>query len=75
MMCNIFVIGYNVTFSLRNQRNLYFWRSKVGVLFEGGVIEGGVNKFRPEGAKFLTFFIQKYAVLWWIYFGLGGGQN
>ena len=34
------------------------------VLFEGGgLIEGGVNKFRPEGAKFFTFFSPKYAFL------------
>ena len=36
----------------------------MGTLFEGGgVNRGGVNKFRPEGAKFLTFFKQKYVFL------------
>ena len=30
----------------------------------GGFNRGGVNKFRPEGAKFLTFLSKKYAFLW-----------
>ena len=37
----------------------------MGVLFERGFNQGaGVNKFRPEGAKFFTFFIKKYTFLY-----------
>ena len=55
-----FALHYQILYDLEyNPRDtIYFWRSKVGVLFEGGLIEGGFNKFRPEGAKFFTFFSQ-----------------
>ena len=40
-----------------------FGGQKWGFYSRGGLIEGGFNKFRPEGAKFFTFFSQKYAFL------------
>ena len=51
-------ILYDLEYNPRG--TIYFWTSKVGVLFEGGFNRGGGgNKFRPEGAKFFAFFKQK----------------
>ena len=35
----------------------------MGTLFEEGFNRGGVNKFRPDGAKFFTFFKGKCVFL------------